>query len=143
MRLPPVDLISLLVADEGEVLHVYSDSRGVQTLGVGRRVDGLGGISKDESRYMLGNDVQKVKNFCALRFPWLGAQSAARIAVVQSMCFIFGGAGLLGWPDFLSAMQAGDWEAAAQELETSKWATEEAAERVARFAQSLRSGEFV
>ena len=142
MRLPPVDLTSLLVADEGEVLHVYLDSRGVQTLGVGRRVDELGGISNDESRYMLGNDVQKVKNFCALRFPWLEAQSAARIAVVQSMCFIFGGAGLLGWPHFLSAMQAGDWEAAAQELETSKWAVE-APERVARFAKSLRSGEFV
>lgn len=141
-RIPPIDLESLLIADEGEVLHTYLDSRGILTLGVGRRVDKVGGISKDESRYLLSNDLKFIKDGCNIHFPWLAAQSTQRQAVVLSMAFIFGIRGLLDWKNFLAAVQAGDWEKAAMEMSTSKWAME-APERVNRLAQQMRTGEWV
>ena len=141
-RTPPCDLKSLLIADEGLVQHVYPDSKDIPSIGVGRRVDEKGGLSMDEVLYLLSNDIAAVKADCALKYPWLAATDTPRQAVVYSMRFIFGAAGLAGWTIFLDQVRYGYWEAAAHNLETSKWATQ-APERVSRFAKTLRTGAFV
>jgi GH24 family phage-related lysozyme (muramidase) len=129
------------VADEGEVLFVYKDSRGYDTLGVGRRVDKLGGISKAESRFMLQNDIVRIAADCQ-RFPWFGRLDPIRQAVILSMAFVFGINGLQGWPNFLNLCAVSNWSEASSNLMTSKWHGE-APERVYRLAQQLLTGQWV
>ena len=128
----------LLVRDEGEVLHVYLDSRGIQSLGVGRRVDEKGGISKAESRYLLSNDLVQCRKDCLL-FSWFYPLNPARQGVILSMRFIFGKEGLDGWPHFLNQMAQRDWLGASQNLLSSDW-HKEAPARVERLAGILQTG---
>jgi hypothetical protein len=55
------ELTAQLRRDEGEVLHAYSDHLGFTTIGVGRLIDKRrgGGITKEESKYLLENDIDR------------------------------------------------------------------------------------
>lgn len=131
----------MLVRDEGEVLHAYTDSEGFVTLGVGRLIDAKkgGGITQRESRYLLQNDIVRVKAEVALAFPWLSAVDSARQAVIHSMVFQLGLSGVRGFPKFLEACIAHDWGHAAAEMKDSKW-FKQTPTRVERLAKQLVEG---
>ena len=56
------NLIRSLRGEEGEVLTEYKDHLGYSTIGVGRLIDKRkgGGITKEESAYLLNNDIDKI-----------------------------------------------------------------------------------
>lgn len=55
------ELTKQLRRDEGEVLSAYQDHLGYWTIGVGRLIDKRkgGGLTSEESDYLLGNDIDK------------------------------------------------------------------------------------
>jgi len=137
-------LEELLVADEDEVLHAYTDTEGFLTLGVGRLIDVRrgGGITKAESRFLLANDVSKAEFECGDHFTsWYPALDDVRAGVVTALCFQLGINGLLNFVHFLTAMRARDWAEAGRQLRNSKLA-KQAPERIDRYCDMLLSGEW-
>ena len=55
------NITRLLRGDEGEVLTAYPDHLGYLTIGVGRLIDKRkgGGITPEESAYLLANDIMR------------------------------------------------------------------------------------
>ncbi len=144
MRQIPTSLETLLVEDEGEVLHVYPDGLGFLTLGVGRLVDQRrgGGITKAESRFLLANDISRVEYECDEAFgDWLTRLDDVRAAVIYSLCFQLGLDGLKNFVHFLAACKAGDWRLAQSSLMASKLA-KQVPERTRRHGWALVTGEW-
>jgi lysozyme len=144
VRPKPSSLAELLIADEGEVLHVYPDSEGLATIGVGRLVDQRrnGGITKAESRYLLANDISECEAECGNRFTsWWPQLDDVRAGVVTALCFQLGIQGLLNFVHFLAAMKAQDWVEAGRQLRASKLA-KQAPDRINRYCDMLITGEW-
>ena len=118
-----VHLIEELKRDEGVVLTLYKCSAGKNTIGVGRNVDDRG-ITEDESDYLLGNDIDLCVDELEDNFTWYKNLSDARQRVLVNMCFNLGLTRLLGFKKFLAALEAEDWDRAAEEMLDSKWAVQ-------------------
>jgi lysozyme len=124
-------LVEQLIDHEGERLFPYSDTVGKLTIGVGRNLTDVG-ISKEESRLLLYNDIEKVVDGLDAALPWWDSLSEARQRVLADMAFNLGLKGLLGFKNTLALIQAGDYDEAADNMLLSKWATQ-----VGRRAQTL------
>lgn len=135
-------LIRELIGEEDEVLHAYADSRGYLTIGVGRLIDARkgGGISQEESRYLLNNDIDSKLHDLLTRAPVFTALDDVRQRALCNMCFQLGIDGLLKFKKMWAALVAGDWQAAHDEALDSAWARQTPA-RAERVAQMLLTGE--
>ena len=135
------ELIKQLRRDEGEVLHVYNDSLGYATIGVGRLIDKRkgGGISSEESAYLLNNDIDKRQAEILRRIPWAALLTPERFGVLMNMAFQMGVEGLLGFSNTLAMVQAGNYDKAAVGMLNSKWAKQTPA-RANRLAIQMRIG---
>lgn len=116
-------LIEELKRDEGVVLTLYQCSAGKNTIGVGRNLDDRG-ITDDESNYLLGNDIDICVEELTNAFLWFKDLSDTRQRVMVNMCFNLGLSRLMGFKNFLAAMEAGDWETAGVEMLDSRWAVQ-------------------
>lgn len=125
MRIPtPTNLRDLLIADEGIVFHAYPDQFGYTTIGVGRLIDPRkgGGLSLKEIEMLLDNDIlDRVQGPLKLTYPWSSGLSEARYAVLASMAFNLGMKGLSDFGQFLKALEAGQFDIAAQHMRDSLW----------------------
>ena len=72
----------------------------------------------------------------------LEALGETRRAVILSMVFQNGGAGLRKYKKFIAAVKARDFEGAAKEMLDSKWAREDSPARAERAAAAMRIGYF-
>lgn len=136
--------IEMLRREEGDVLSAYQDHLGYWTIGVGRLIDKRkgGGITKEESAYLLANDVARVSAQVDAALPWASGLNDARYAVLVGMAFQMGIAGLLGFKNTLAMIGRGDYSGAAAGMLASKWARQTPA-RAERMAQQMRTGEWV
>lgn len=143
-----------LRGDEGERLKVYDDATGLPigpgsvvkgnpSIGVGRNLSGRG-ISRAESQNMLDADCDQCAADLGPHLPWVTTLTAGRQTVIYSLYFNVGLGNplrfLARWPHFLAQMQAGQWEAAASNLETTQpWASQ-VGPRAHRLAELVRYG---
>ena len=136
-------LTELLRREEGEVLHAYADHLGFLTIGVGRLIDKKkgGGITKEESAYLLSNDIDKKTAEVLKALPWVDQLDDARKAIIISMAFQMGTNGLLGFKNTLAMVQAGRYAEAAAGMLNSKWAQQTPA-RAKRHAEQMKTGEW-
>ncbi len=140
-------LLSALTAhlrkEEGEVLHAYQDHLGFWTIGVGRLIDAKkgGGISQKESAFLLANDLTRLEEEFHTFLPWIGSLSEPRQAVLYSMAFQMGLAGLLKFKNTLEAIREGNWEKAAKKMKVSLW-YEQTPARAERLIKQLVTGEW-
>lgn len=113
-----------LERDEGFVSHAYKDSEGYLTIGIGRLIDKQlgGGITKREARHLLENDIRKVTGALDRALPWWRSLPEGRMRALANMCFNLGLPRLLGFKKMLAALEANDWQKAADEALDSKWA---------------------
>ena len=110
----------LITRHEASKSKPYTDTVGKITIGIGRNLTDIG-LSDDEIHYLFRNDKQRAWDACAI-YPWFLGLSTARQAACIDLAFNLGS--LHGFPRFCLAMSQGNWKDAANELATSKWATQ-------------------
>lgn len=137
------NLIKQLRSEEGEVLHAYTDHLGFTTLGVGRLIDKRkgGGITSEESAYLLQNDIEKINKSLDMRLPWWRSLTEPRQAVLQGMAFQMGIDGLLGFKNTLAMVQRGDFLGASKGMLASLWAKQTPG-RAKRMSDQMKTGEW-
>jgi lysozyme len=136
-------LIAHLRREEGEVLSAYKDHLGYLTIGVGRLIDKRkgGGISPEESAYLLSNDIARIDADLRSRLEWFGALDEPRQGALISMAFQMGVDGLLEFKNTLAAVRDERYEHAAELARQSLWA-KQTPERARRVCHQLASGEW-
>ena len=122
-------LVKQLRKHEGERLFAYQCPAGRWTLGVGRNVDERGGkgITKDESAFLLMNDIAECTSDLQRLFgseAWNWMSDNRKIALID-MRFCLGPNGFRGFRRMLAAIRKGDWADAGKEALDSKWARED------------------
>lgn len=129
--------------DEGERLTAYQDSLGYWTIGIGRLIDARkgGGLTREESTYLLRNDIRSKSVEMYQKIPWAQELSEPRQGVLLNMAFQMGVAGLLGFKVTLGMIRQGRYDEAARGMLNSKWATQ-TPERANRLSRQMRSGEW-
>lgn len=137
------NLIRQLRDEEGEVLNAYQDHLGYWTIGVGRLIDKRkgGGITKEESEYLLSNDISKVNSQLDANIPWWRKLDEPRQAVLQGMAFQMGIVNLLGFKNTLRMIEAADYEAAGDGMLNSLWAKQTPG-RANRMSKQMKTGEW-
>lgn len=127
-----------LILDEGMRLHPYDDTVGKMSIGVGRNLTDVG-ISKDEAMILLDNDINTAINSLDKSLTWWRTMNDVRQNVLVNMCFNMGVMGLMKFKKALTAMEAGDYDTAANEMEDSAWYTQVGA-RAHRLCSLMRNG---
>src|SRR5689334_15014607 len=133
------DLAHQLVSEEeGRIAHVYQDSEGFWTIGVGCLVDARkGGALCDEAiDVQLEHDMALARSR-ASALPGFSRCNDVRQAVLVSMCFQLGT--LQDWPNFKSALARADYASAAEHGFDSAWAKQTPL-RAQRQMNMLRTG---
>lgn len=127
-----------LERDEGLRLRPYKDTVGKLTVGIGRNLDDVG-ISEDEARQMLHNDIlRSLKD--VEKLDWYQSLDPVRQRAIANMSFNLGIGRLLGFRKMIKAIKAQDWAEAAVQALDSKWATQVGA-RADRLADMLEHGD--
>lgn len=114
-------LKSDLERDEGLRLKPYKDTVGKLTIGIGRNLDDVG-ISEEEARHLLGNDIEWVVEELDRAMPWWRTMPEPAQRALCNMCFNLGMPTLRQFSNMLAALQAGDYRKAADEALDSRWA---------------------
>lgn len=135
-----------LKRDEGEILHVYKDSRGILTAGVGHNLEAhhillpVGTlIPQQQSDDWLDADLAGAKGSLIEFIPWSVELDEIRFAVLWNMTFNMGALKLLQFHHMLGYAQSGDYTLAASEMLNSLWATQ-VGDRAKRLSVQLESG---
>jgi len=139
-------LVEMIARHEGRNLDgngrhkAYRDSLGIMTIGYGRNLDERG-ISEDEARYLLANDVADHRNELIVHLPWVQGLDEVRQAALVDMAFNIGIPRLMGFKKMLAACREKDWITAAKEMLDSRWA-EQVGFRAVELAEMMKSGEW-
>lgn len=130
------DYAATIKADEGLNLMPYQCTAGKLTIGFGRNIEDRG-ISIREAEYLLENDIRaSEKQAATLVYDFSGLSDPRKIVLV-SMVFQLGKSGTSKFKNMISAINAGDFETAADEMLNSKWARQ-TANRAGRLAEMMR-----
>ncbi len=113
----------MLVKHEGLVCHVYDDSLGYKTIGVGRCLD-KNGITEDEAMYLLDNDIKRVIESLDKHWQvWRSFPEKAQLVCIDCTFQM----GITGWMAFRhtrALMEMDCWLEASEEILRSKYATQ-------------------
>lgn len=125
-RVKEIILKHLIQKHEGTVKKnnrhvVYKDSLGIETIGYGRNIKD-NGLSDEEAEYLLLNDIKDVLFSLMRLYPWYIHLSQNRQFALADMAFNMGIPRLQKFKKMLIALEAHDYETAAQEALDSKWA---------------------
>lgn len=129
-------LAAELERDEGLRLLPYKDSVGKTTIGIGRNLDDVG-ISEAEARAMLAADIARVEADLDRELTWWRKLDEDRQRVLANMAFNLGVAKLLTFKNTLGSIFVGDYQAAADAMLASKWASQ-VGPRATRLAARMR-----
>lgn len=132
----------ILMNEEGFVPHAYLDSEGYWTIGFGTLIDKRrgGGIDRAEAGVLMGNRVMKDFDQLDRLIPWWSGLSETRRAVLLCVAYQVGVPGLMKFKRTLSALEAGDFGTAADQMLASRWATQTPA-RAKRMANMVRGNQ--
>lgn len=129
---------SLIEQNEGRRNTVYKDSLGINTVGVGRNLEGKG-LSNDEIDYLLANDIKEVVQDLET-MPWFAGLTDGRKAVMIDMRFQLGPSRFRGFKRMIEAVRTGRYSDAAAEIKNSVLA-DQAPNRAKRNISIMLSGE--
>jgi lysozyme len=135
------ELTKQLKLDEAFRSKPYKDTVGKLTIGWGRNLDDVG-VSQGEAETLLWNDINVATKSLRVSLPWVTTLSEARLGCLINMAFNLGLPTLLCFTKMLKAVEAGDYETAAREMESSKWAQQVGA-RAHRLAMQMRTNQWV
>ncbi len=107
-----------LQIEEGVRLHLYNDTKGILTIGVGHNIQ-ANGISPAVAELMLAEDIQANVAFLS-RYGWFTGLSDVRKAAIIDMSFM-GIERLLHFVLMIGFLMHASWENAAKEVTDSQW----------------------
>lgn len=110
-----------LILHEGLKLKPYKCTAGKLTIGVGRNIEDIG-ITEDEARALLDNDILRVAQELDNGLPWWRDLSDVRQRVLLDMAFNLGTPTLMKFKNTLGLIEAGDFVGASEEMLRSRWA---------------------
>jgi lysozyme len=136
------NVIETLKVDEGFRPHCYDDPLGYRTIGYGRMVDERlgGGVTEREAEVLLVNDVRAVCRELDGRIRWWRGLPSGVMEAVANMAFQLGVPKLMLFKKTLAALEARDFDRAADEALDSLWARQ-TPNRAERVAAAIRKGE--
>lgn len=127
-----------IAIDEGFRGSPYLDSVGVLTVGYGRNLES-NPLTADEARYLMLNDVIAcIRDLESFEF-WQQATTPRRHALIN-MRYNLGAGGFREFRRMIAAANRGDWQAAADEAQDSKW-FRQVKSRGPKIVNVLRTGE--
>ncbi|WP_211826833.1 glycoside hydrolase family protein [Kistimonas asteriae] len=132
-------LVDTLIRHEGLRRFPYRDSVGKLTIGIGRNLDDMG-LTEEEARCLLANDIRRVKDELNRCFPWIADLDRVRQEVLINMAFNLGLPRLCTFRNMLTALRDGDYLRAADEMLDSRWA-EQVEGRAHELAEMMCRGE--
>ena len=145
-------IIAIAKAEEGLSLTAYWDEIGkVWTVGYGFSMQAHGydpsrcaGVTwtKTRAEAELAKEINTAAGVVAMKWPWAINLNEVRQSVLILMVFQLGGHGVEGFKSFLTALKAGDYERAADEMLDSKWARQ-CHNRANRMAKTMRTGKWL
>ena len=133
-------LVEQLEVHEGLRLKPYKDTVGKWTIGIGRNLDDKG-ITPQEARFLLNNDIDHFTNSLELNIPVYNRLSDCRQNVLVNMAFNMGVAGLKTFRNMINCLQVSDYHGAAKEMLNSKWAVQ-VGNRALELAEQMRKDEY-
>jgi lysozyme len=131
-------LTNQLIIDEGLKLKPYRCSADKLTIGVGRNIEEVG-ISEEEARYLLKNDIEMVTAQCLAEFPWFILLSDARKEAIVNLVFNMGLSTFKKFKKTIGYIEQGLFELAGSELLDSNYARQ-VGDRSVRVANMLANG---
>ena len=131
-------MVRQLRLHEGERLKPYRCTAGKLTIGIGRNLDDRG-ITREESAYLLANDIAAEERELLRALPWVATLDEVRQRVLLDTAFNMGIVGLLGFKRTLATIQAGDYQAAATMMLDSRWA-KQVGQRAERLSRMMATG---
>ena len=133
-----MNIADLLIRHEGLRLKPYRDTVGKLTIGVGRNLDDVG-ITRDEARFLLENDIARADVELRRSFLWFPVRNRVRNAVLINMVFNLGISRFKRFKKLIAAIDSSDWDLAAKEMLDSKWA-HQVGRRARELAKMMREG---
>jgi len=130
-----------LIDHEGLELKPYRCTAEKLTIGVGRNIEDRG-ITEDEARYLLKNDIKIVEDELLEKKAVVAGLDAVRQRVLVDMGFNLGIPTLLKFQNMWAAIEDEDFETAAEEAMDSRWA-KQVGRRAERLCQAMATGEWV
>ena len=127
--MPTETLIDQLMRHEGLRLKPYVCPAGKLSIGVGRNIEEVG-ITHEEALYLLNNDLQRCWMELRSAMPWVVELPTPAREVLTNMCFNMGISRLMGFKQFLAALERKDYATASIEMLDSKWARQVGARAV-------------
>lgn len=141
MKYDMTSLEDQLIDHEGLEFKLYKCTGDKWTIGVGRNLDDRG-ITEDEARYLLKNDIKIVEDELLERQPMVGGLDSVRQRVLVDMGFNLGLPILMKFQNMWAAIEAEEWDEAADQMMDSRWA-KQVGRRAERLSQAMRTGEWV
>ena len=138
------DITSLedqLIDHEGLELKPYQCTAEKLTIGVGRNIEDRG-ITEDEARYLLKNDIRIVEDELLEKKPVVAGLDAVRQRVLVDMGFNLGIPTLLKFQNMWIAIEEEDWEEASAQAMDSRWA-KQVGRRAERLCEAMATGDWV
>jgi GH24 family phage-related lysozyme (muramidase) len=142
------NLIEMLQRHEGEVKTngrhlIYKCSKGHWTVGIGRNVDVNGGLglSDDEVRYLLENDIARVIKELSSEYRWFSDLDDVRKDAMIDISFNLGATRLRKFVLALEAMSTADYQTASKEFLDSDW-SRTVKGRSVELASMIETGEY-
>ena len=128
---------SQLIQHEGIRLHMYQDTTGKITIGVGRNLSD-NGISRAEALLMLDSDIDAAVTDLTTFDWWVDLDEVRQRALVD-MRFNLGPTRFRGFHHMLAALDANDYNEAARQMRQSKWA-QDVGQRAETLAMMMEVG---
>jgi lysozyme len=140
--MPITNLKDQLRRDENSRASVYPDSLGFWTIGIGICVDSRKncGLFPEEIDFIFENRVKKNEAALSAEFPWTDALDEVRRGALLNMVFEMGLRGLGDFHQFLAALEAKNYSAAAVAMLDSLWARSQSPARAQRLSQQILTG---
>lgn len=123
---------------EGLRMRPYKDTVGKLTIGIGRNLDDIG-ISEQEAFFLLDNDIQRAVDLTKRILPEFQELDDLRQEVLVNMAFNMGN-GLQEFKKMLAATIKGEYDVAANEMLSSRWA-KQVGQRAIDLAKWMKEGE--
>jgi len=133
------ELEKIITKHEGEKLFPYRCTADKLTIAMGRNLSDVG-ISKEEARFMLLNDIKAVITDLKKIFPNWSTMTKNRQNALADLRFQLGPSGFRGFEKMIKAILVDDWATAKKQYLDSKYAREDTPNRALWAANTLLRG---